>query len=213
MGKPFIDRTGFTYGNLTAQEYVGIPEGKTKPAWKCSCVCGSEVIVTSSNLSTGHTTSCGCTHKEIMRQRRIYPLELEAEYKIWRGIKQRTSKKAGKNTAWYSGIALSEEWENSFEQFFADLGPRPSPKHSIERLDVTKGYYKENCVWATAKTQANNRTSNVVLTLGDQTLTIAQWAAIVPLSQSTIAARIRRGWSDEDALTLPLNTRKSNGTE
>lgn len=213
MGKPFIDRTGVRYGNLIAQEYVGIPEGKTKPSWKCTCDCGAEITVTTSNLSTRHTTSCGCVHKEMMRQRRIYPLELKAEYKVWRGIKQRTGQKAGKNKAWYSHVEMAEDWKKSFECFVADMGKRPSPKHSIERLDITKGYYKENCIWTTPKVQANNRKNNVVLTLGNQTMTIAQWADVVPLSQSTIAARIRRGWSDEASLTIPLHSRKPDGTE
>ena len=213
MGKQFINRTGMRYGSLLVKEYLGIPEGKTKPAWMCLCDCGVSTVVTSSNLSTGHTTSCGCVQKDIMRQRRIYPLDLKAEYEIWRGIKQRTGTRSGKNAKWYSGIEMSDQWKNSFEVFIEDMGRRPSKLHSIERLDYSKGYSKENCIWATTETQANNRRSNVFLTLNGLTLTIAQWAERVPLSQSTLAARVRRGWKDEDALTLPLNSRKPNGTE
>lgn len=214
MGKPFIDRTGVRFGRLIAREFLGRPAGKTKPAWKCSCDCGNTVVVTTSNLVTGHTTSCGCFHTEkISLVKRKYAREDAAEYQTWRSIKQRTGIRPGKNSQWYSTIKISPEWRNSFDTFLQNMGKRPSEFHSIERIDGSKGYFPENCVWATSKEQANNRRTNVVIECGEESHTIAGWAERTMLKQATISARLRRGWKPSQAVTLPLNTRINNVSE
>lgn len=208
MGKAFIDRTGLRYGSLTARRYLGKPPGSSKNKWECVCDCGNVTQVSSSNLSTGHTLSCGCLLIKEMVSRRKYPKELAAEYSIWRGIKQRVSDTTSKNAAWYTHVSLDESWENSFETFVADMGKRPSPKHSIERINGKLGYSKGNCVWATPTVQANNRSTNRNLTLNGVTLTAAQWSRALGIKQHTILARIDKyGWSVEDALTQSKGTR------
>lgn len=214
MGKPFIDRTGTRFGRLIAKRFLGKPIGKTKPAWECECDCGNIVIVTSSNLATGHTTSCGCYHSEVTAAvKRQYAKEDAAEYQIWRNVKQRTGTKAGKNSRWYSGVEMCVSWRNSFDTFLKDMGKRPSTFHSIERLDTSKGYFPENCIWATPKEQANNRRTNVVIECSDEKHTISGWAERTSLKQATISARLRRGWRPAQAVSLPLNTRINNVAE
>ena len=213
MGKTFIDRTNQRYGRLVATHYLGKPEGKSKPAWQCQCDCGAITVVPSSNLATGHTTSCGCFRTEALSNRRQYPEEFSEEYKIWRSIKQRTGNHAGKNHKWYAGVSMSKEWAESFFAFLKDMGKRPSNHHSVERLDGSLGYLVGNCIWATPKEQANNRCTNVRLQHDQQDLTVAQWAEKTHMKQATIAARVRRGWDVETSLTAPLNTRISNGTK
>lgn len=201
----FIDRTGMRFGRLTLLEFLGKPEGKTKACWRCRCECGNVVIATTSNLITGHTQSCGCLLVESGQQRRIYAKEDSPEYIIWRGMKQRAGKTKGKNATWYAGILMSPAWHDSFEVFLSDMGKRPSPEHSIERLDNTKGYFPENCVWATAETQANNRRTNRIVEHQGEQKTVAQWAKQTGLRPHTLYARLfRYGWDTQAALTTPV---------
>ena len=210
MGKPFIDRTGQRYGRLTATQYLGKLPGKAKNYWQCQCDCGTLIEVTTSNLSTGHTQSCGCVHTEEMESRRIYPKEVAAEYGIWRGIKQRAGTQTGKNATSYRHVQMDPTWRESFDRFYIDMGPRPSKNHSIERIDCSKGYEPSNCIWATSEVQANNRSTNHVIEFNGESLTIAQWAKRTGIKKHTIHARVTRyGWSIEDALTNIMNQRRA----
>lgn len=213
MGKPFIDRTGNRYGNLVAITFLGKPEGKTKPVWECLCDCGNTVKVTSSNLVTGHTTSCGCAFIKSLENRRIYSEEDRAEYEVWRSVKQRTGDNPGKHHKWYVGVPMCPEWKESFQVFLRDMGKRPSSVHSIERKDLNKGYSPDNCVWATPQEQANNRRTNVFITYAGKRLTIAQWARELGIKQATLAARLRRGWDITDVINSPLNSRITDDAE
>ena len=211
MGKAFIDRTGHKYGRLTVGAFLGKPIGRTKAVWECLCDCGVTTAVTSSNLATQHTVSCGCLLSETSAAKRIYKAEDATEYVIWRGIRQRTGSHAGKNHQWYVGITMSDEWKDSFEAFLTDMGKRPSLEHSIERLDCSLGYFAGNCVWATAKEQANNRSTNHRLTFNHETLTLAQWSNRTGIKAATLRARILNyGWSIEAALSTP--TKEKNDT-
>ena len=82
------------------------------------------------------------------------------------------------------------------------MGDRPSKKHSIDRVDNNKGYYKGNCVWATAKTQARNTRANRLITYNGITQTLIAWSDQTGLNPDTIAARLKRGWGEENALTI-----------
>lgn len=209
MGKPFIDRAGQKYGRLTAMAYLGKVPGKTKPYWSCLCDCGNTVQVTTSNLATGHAQSCGCLLIEEMQSRRLYEKEHAAEYAIWRGIRQRTGERAGRNAQWYGNVSMSQEWKDSFHEFLNDMGKRPSPTHSVERKDLNQGYCASNCVWATSKEQANNRSTNRVVTYKGVSLTIAQWSEITGIQPGTLNARLTKySWSIEKALTTPPNQGK-----
>ena len=99
MGKSFINRTGHVYGLLTVTAFNDKQEGKSKATWECLCNCGNSLQVTGSNLSTGHTQSCGCLLIAELEGRRLYPKEVVEEYGIWRSIKQRTGTSPGKNAA------------------------------------------------------------------------------------------------------------------
>jgi len=82
------------------------------------------------------------------------------EYKIWAGLKSRCNPNS-KSKAWapyYIGkCKISEEWKNSFTHFYRDMGPRPSKKYSVDRVDNSKGYCRHNCRWATKFQQSLNR--------------------------------------------------------
>ena len=108
------------------------------------------------------------------------------EYRSWAHMKSRCN---NKNTPDYinyggRGIGYSERWDQ-FALFFEDMGFRPSSDHSLDRIDNSKGYSKENCRWATSKEQNNNR-RNVVLHKGK---TLTEWASVLGIKRSTLAQR------------------------
>jgi hypothetical protein len=105
------------------------------------------------------------------------------------------------------GIAVCARWqgENGFANFLADMGARPSAKHSIDRIDNDGPYSRENCRWATAKEQANNKRTNRWLTHSGETLTITGWSERLGMSRPTIWGRLEAGWSIDAALTTQIN--------
>lgn len=105
------------------------------------------------------------------------------------------------------GIAVCERWLK-FENFLADMGPRPTPKHSIDRINNDGNYEPANCRWATKYQQDNNRRTNRMLEYAGLCLTISEWSRRVNISWSAIDTRLERGWSVEEALTV--RPRRSN---
>ena len=122
------------------------------------------------------------------------------EYTIWQGIKRRCYKETCKAYPRYGGrgIKVSDRWlgEHGFENFLADMGNRPSKKHSIDRIDVNGNYEPSNCRWATDLEQGEHRRSNVYLTYNGETHKIADWARILGVTYHTIHKRYRRHKDD-----------------
>jgi hypothetical protein len=134
------------------------------------------------------------------------------EYAIWQAMVQRCTNPTSVNFHKYGarGITVCDAWRD-YSTFLADMGRRPSNEHSLERIDNERGYEPGNCRWATVKEQANNTRWNRRLTLNGETLTVAQWAERTGMKSNTIIYRLRRGWSDEKALTGPLQAWNRNG--
>ena len=125
----------------------------------CLCDCGAEKVVFRYNLPRGNTTSCGCAWYEKVSQPKKHGGCGSMEYRTWIMMKNRCLNPRARNFDYYGGrgVTISQEWIGSFEKFLADVGPRPTPSHSLDRIDNIKGYGPGNCVWATKKQQANNR--------------------------------------------------------
>ena len=105
------------------------------------------------------------------------------------------------------GISVCKKWLN-FENFLEDMGEPSTNKHSIDRIDNDKGYYKENCKWSNQKEQCRNKRNNHLITYKNQTKCISEWAEITGIKRKTIEKRIKYGWSIEKTLTK--NIRKCN---
>lgn len=100
------------------------------------------------------------------------------------------------------GIRVCTRWE-VFANFFADMGPRPSPRHSLDRRDNNGHYTPSNCRWATKREQLSNRRISRYLTFGGETHLMKDWAVLIGIEYKTLWARVRNGWSVSDALITP----------
>lgn len=188
------------FGFLIAQRRL---IGDKLTSWECLCDCGVSTIVRLSNLRSGNTTSCGCQKYKNRKSGRV-PITSLPEYKSWDGMRQRcrNPKDAGYSRYGGRGITVCDRWD-SFSTFLTDMGPKPSPKHSIERKDNNGPYSPDNCRWATTREQSVNRRSNVSLTAFGRTQVLMDWAREVGINHQTISARIAAGWPTEVALTAP----------
>lgn len=159
----FKDISGKKFGSLVA--ISRLPNKKTNAVWLCRCDCGQEIPVFLSNLSRGHTQSCGCTKKErISIKNSTHGLsKTSAEYNSWLSMKSRCYNPNNQDYHLYGGrgISVCDRWLNSFENFLSDMGAKPSSKHSLERKMVNEIYGPENCIWGTVKEQSRNKRNTV----------------------------------------------------
>ena len=205
MGK-FIDLTGQVFNRLTVLSRAE-NDKNNKPQWNCICECGKNTKVQSSSLTTGGTKSCGCLRIENTGKinNLTHGMSKASEYKIWQTMKRRCYSETNNAKNYRDrGITVCDRWLESFENFYEDMGPRPTTKHSIDRIDNDGDYCPENCRWATTTEQLNNTRSNARMTLNGETKTRSEWSRVLGISLGTIESRKRYGWSDEKALTTPV---------
>lgn len=188
----------------------------------CRCICGNEKAVRLCHLKGGRIRSCGCLLSETRRMKENkhgiagnqnnlkHGLTKSPEYYTWRAMKARCCNRNNSSYPRYGirGISVCDRWLESFDNFYSDMGPRPSGKHSIERRNNNGNYTPENCYWATAREQASNRSTNRRVTYQGETLTITQWANRYGLSRGVLWQRVFiSGWSFTDAINTPKLTR------
>lgn len=203
----FIDITGLRFNRLTAQYRV--PSAHRGTYWQCECDCGRLTVVNAGQLKNGKTKSCGCWRVETSGDKaRVHGGRHTAEYATWGRIKERCYNPNNPRYKDYGGrgITICSEWKDDYVRFLADMGPRPSPEHSIDRRDNDLGYSKANCYWATHQEQNSNTRRNVLLTFNGVTLTTAEWARRTGMAHLTIRGRLHAGWTVEETLTTAPNT-------
>jgi hypothetical protein len=152
-----IDLTGERFGKLIVVARSG---RSSKPVrWRCRCDCGEPLVVIGASLKSGRTKSCGCFKADRITHGASRRNSTSPEYQCWTNIKQRClNPNNDRYEDWGGrGIRICERWANSFENFFADVGPRPSPAHSLDRKNNDGRYEPGNCRWATKSEQQLNQ--------------------------------------------------------
>lgn len=203
--KNIKDLTGQKFGRLTV---IGIKPTETrKTYWICQCDCGNIKTVRSDSLQNGAIKSCGCLKKE---QDNINLMQSEARqkflasghkvggtrlYEIWQSMKSRCYNP--NNTRYHRyggrGITVCNEWVDNFETFYEwAVANNYSDDLTIDRINTDGNYEPNNCRWATRKEQANNRNSNIKITIGNSTRTLQEWCEIFKVEYKTINARYNR---------------------
>lgn len=175
--------------------------------WHCLCECGTIRIIRGIDIKRGHTKSCGCLFKEVMKVvKTTHGMRFTPTYSIWCGIIKRCENPKCESYPQYGGrgIKVCERWRNSFSNFLSDMGERPEDT-SIERTDNNGNYKPSNCKWATMKEQGNNKRNNHKITIGSHTHTIAEWSRIVGITAKRIYGRIYRGWTPTKAIMTPVH--------
>lgn len=158
MGK-FIDLTGQKFGRLTVLECSG--RNKHGSAiWLCRCACGNGKVIHGGSLRNGSSKTCGCSHSELATQLNlVHGKHGTPEYRAWKAMITRCTNPNAANYSYYGGkdVCVCERWRHSFENFYADMGQKPTSKHSLDRIDANGNYEPSNCRWATTGVQRINR--------------------------------------------------------
>ena len=196
--KPII---GMKFGRLIALHETG----KTKRGYfyLFQCDCGNTKELPASMVRSGKTSSCGCLRSEsISAKNFVHGLVHSGSYQSWQGMKSRCSNKNQDAYKRYGGIGLSfnPSWE-TFENFVKDMGERPVGM-TLDRIDNSKGYSKDNCRWATPAQQNRNTKQNVFITHDGETMCMKDWSNKTGIPYTTIQDRVKKRFTPEKILEI-----------
>ena len=204
----FVDIAGHRFGRWTVIDRA--PNRGSKIAmWNVKCDCGTVSVVPGGHLRSGASTSCGCARRETCAANKtIHGASSDPEYNVWKSMKARCHGKHVDKNYGGRGIVVCDAWRNSYASFKADMGPRPSPEHSIDRIDNNGPYAPGNCRWVTRDVQNRNKRDNRLLTFNGETRLAYDWGEIVGLPGVEVRKRVHNGMAPELALTKPLKQRR-----
>lgn len=173
--------------------------------WNCICDCGTEKKIVAASIRKGVSKSCGCAGKDWCR---THGMEGTSEYNSWAAIIQRCENTKSQNYKNYGarGIRVCKRWRESFENFYADMGPKTKGS-SIDRINNDGNYEPGNCRWTDQKTQSRNQRNTIYLEYKGERRPMAEWAELMGLKRKILENRIRTGWEVSKALEAP--SRKS----
>lgn len=201
---------GQTFGMLTVTEHA-MPliraNGRAAARSICLCECGSERAYKNNGLLSGYWQSCGCKQKEHAAEGRVTHGHARGgrrspELTAFRMMIRRCSDKRDRHWNDYGGrgIRVCDRWLAGFEVFLADMGPRPSPDHSIEREDNDGHYEPGNCRWAPSSEQANNKRTTFRVAFGGAEMSLAELARMTGQPSGALRRRLLAGMTAEEAV-------------
>lgn len=216
------DLTGLKFGRWTVHRMVNVTSARGV-RWECSCDCGNTKVISAACLKGGNSKSCGCFRRELMREaaktRNLRHGEGSngketPEYRAWTAMLSRCNNSNHRMYPDYGGrgIKVCARW-SLYENFLADMGRRPSDKHSLDRSNNEGGYSPENCRWATAIQQNNNQRrkthetkygKHALFEHSGKTQPISEWCHETGIKMRTYRARRQAGMTMAEALFTPL---------
>lgn len=199
---------GQTFNRLTAVELIG-PGNSTQSNWLFRCTCGTMTRARVWSVLNGRIKSCGCLRREdIGNRRRKHGMSDTPEHYAWRHIRARCFNPRDQNYSDYGGRGITVSF-SSFAAFLAEIGARPGPGYTVDRMDVNGHYEPGNVRWATRLEQGENRRDNYYITFNGKTQHLSAWAREIGMNKATLKNRLRTyGWSVERALSEPTRGSK-----
>jgi hypothetical protein len=190
LRKP-IPVAGEKFNYWTLIEFTGWI--RTTQRWKCMCKCGvTRDGISMNDLRTGKSKSCGCI---MLETHFTHGMANTSEYKIWAGMIQRCTNPLNDAYKNYGtrGITVCDRWLNSFENFYADMGRRPSKEMTIDRIDNDKGYYPDNCKWSDKFEQNQNKRETLFVFIDGARRSLSDECRKRGFNYGTAFSRFKRG--------------------
>lgn len=197
------DLKGQRFGRLTVvdRDYTNRHKGVY---WKCRCDCGNISSVLSCALVSGHTKSCGCIVREMSSIPKSHGLCNTKEHAIWKAMRQRCNNSNASNYKYYGGrgIKVCKEWDD-FSNFYEWCNKNGFKEGlTLDRIDTNGDYCPENCRWADALTQCNNKRNNHKVKYNGAYLSLMQLERLSGIGHSTIGYRLKSGWTVRQAVSI-----------
>lgn len=199
------DLTNLRFGILTVVRFS--KRIRSAYYWVCKCDCGTVKEINSAGFKYGGTVSCGCKRESSFGLiSKTHGMRKTPEYGAWRAMINRCADKSHKNWANYGGkgVYVCADWVSSFEAFYLHIGPRPTPSHSLDRIDNDGNYEPGNVRWATRKEQNNNKSTNRIIIFNGEHITVANFSELINLPYEVVYYRAKRGWSAEKIASTPI---------
>lgn len=213
----FRDITGEIFGALIALEPTDKSNKAGNKIWKCLCSpalggCGSFHFVNTSALRNGSTISCGCIGREIQRKRLTTHGDYGSNlYRRYRSMVQRCCDSNSKDFKHYGGrgIKVCDEWRKSYAAFKSwAVTSGYDKKLQLDRYPDKDGNYSpENCRWVSAVVNNRNKRNNKLITIEGEERTLTEWLEIYDISDGAYRKRIKKGMTEVEALTKPVDPR------
>lgn len=196
------DINGVKFDRLLVVVSVG-KDKRNNILWDCICECGNRRVVRTSDLTSGKTKSCGCDIGDRIsngRSKNWYnnkftPKEIKLLYDSYLKMKGRCYNVKRKDYERYGGrgIIVCDRWLESFDNYYEDMGNKPSPNHSVDRIDNNGNYEPSNCKWSTYAEQNRNRRDSFWVEHGGKRMVISDWAKLLGIDRGSIKARLKKG--------------------
>lgn len=215
-GRKPIAQPGDRYGRLVVLGYVRDDwtkgGGQRRPVYRFRCDCGVEVDTRIYSVRSGNTQSCGCQmHLSRPRHGACVGGKLTPEWRAWRDMNTRATNPNISHARNYTerGIGVAAEWAyggdgKGFERFLAHVGAKPTPRHSLDRINNDGNYEPGNVRWATPHEQASNRSDNVYVLIDGKRMCLTEASRQAGIKFSIVQQRISKlGWPLDRALSVP----------
>jgi hypothetical protein len=202
-----VDLAGQRFGRLVVLHRVPY-KTPGRARWAVLCDCGTQKAVNGKELRNGDTSSCGCLHREMVGdQFRAHGEHGSAEFWAFHNARSRCANPNTAQYADYGGRGIRFRFD-SLEQFILEVGRRPTPEHSLDRIDVDGDYAPGNVRWATRKVQNRNKRNTRMLTFRGRTQSLPDWVEETGMARHNFKNRLRLGWSVEDIINTPVGQKR-----